>query len=227
MKTSLYSLLFTLSLLLNDFCNATVTPSTEALLQEARLHPTAHPMTLSAQIRGAEHPLPLTLKIKKKQIEYQLHDPEESLILILGPQTVSLSEKRNGKIQPMDNKKRYQEIRKTGISYDDLSLGFLYWPNPKLLKEVTLRGEKASLIELNAPSHNEGPYGTAQLWIDQRNGAPLRMEGFNREHQLMKRFEIVSAQQIDGLWMLQEMRIESFDPETKKVTQRRYLEHFQ
>ncbi|OHE77984.1 MAG: hypothetical protein A3F67_03600 [Verrucomicrobia bacterium RIFCSPHIGHO2_12_FULL_41_10] len=127
----------------------------------------------------------------------------------------------------MDDKKRYQEIRNTGVTYDDLSLGFLYWPHPRLLGTVTLRGQKSSLIELTTELDQKNlnnPYRSVHLWIDQCNGAPLRMEGFNQQNQLIKRFEIVSAQKIDDLWMLKEMRIESFDPETQKVIQRRYLE---
>ncbi len=49
------------------------------------------------------------------------------------------------------------------------------------------------------------------------------MEGWNQNGKLMKRFEVISAQKIDGLWTLKEMRIETFDPMTGKVTQRRYL----
>src|SRR3990167_1224170 len=217
----------TLFLFFLTLSSALAEPSVETLLQEARLHPTAHPITLSAQIRGAEHPLPLVLKIEKNQIEYQLHHPEESIILKLGSTTSSLCEKIDGKIQRMDDKKRYQEIRNTGVTYDDLSLGFLYWPHPRLLGTVTLRGQKSSLIELTTELDQKNlnnPYRSVHLWIDQCNGAPLRMEGFNQQNQLIKRFEIVSAQKIDDLWMLKEMRIESFDPETQKVIQRRYLE---
>lgn len=218
----LRSSLFTLYLLATSCC-ASAEPSAEGLLREARLRPTTHPITLAAEIRGAEEPLPLIFKIGKGQIEYQLHDPEEAILLKLGTTNSSLSETKKGTNNLVSSEKRYQEIRNTGVTYDDLSLGFLYWPHPRLAGSQELRGTKASIIELVPPSDDQGPYGSARIWIDQNSGAPLRMEGFDKNRNLLKRFEVISAQKIDGLWTLKEMRIETFDPVTHAVTQRRYL----
>ena len=204
-------------------CHAASERPAEALLQEARLRPTTHPVTLSAEIRGSEEPLPLTFKIEKGQIEYQLHDPDEVIVLTLEPTTSLLREIKDGTSHVVNDEKRYQEIRKTGVTYDDLSLGFLYWPHPQLAGSENLRGTKASIIELTPPLHHPTPYGSARIWIDQNSNTPLRMEGWNQHGKLMKRFEVISAQKIEGLWTLKEMRIETFDPMTGKVTQRRYL----
>ncbi|HEY5953655.1 MAG TPA: outer membrane lipoprotein-sorting protein, partial [Terrimicrobiaceae bacterium] len=67
-------------------------------------------------------------------------------------------------------------------------------------------------------------YGVARLWIDQESGALLRIEGYNRDGRLLRRFEIVSAQKIDGLWMLKQMRVETLDPQSGKTVDRTYLE---
>jgi len=222
LKNTLHPLLFTLYLLAAS-CGAATEPSAEALLREARLRPTTHPITLAAEIRGADEPLPLTFKIGKGQIKYQLHDPEETILLKLGAINSSLSETKKGTSNLVTSEKRYQEIRSTGVTYDDLSLGFLYWPHPRLAGTQQLRGTKASMLELFPPQDNQGPYGSARLWIDQNSGAPLRMEGFDKNGNLLKRFEVISAQKIDDLWTLKEMRIETFDPQTHAVTQRRYL----
>ena len=65
---------------------------------------------------------------------------------------------------------------------------------------------------------------SARLWIDQESGALLRIEGYNRDGKLLRRFEVISAQKIDGQWMLKQMRVETLDPETKKILNRTYLE---
>ena len=67
-------------------------------------------------------------------------------------------------------------------------------------------------------------YGVARLWIDQESGALLRIEGYNREGKLLRRFEVISAQKIDGQWMLKQMRVETLDPESSKIINRTYLE---
>jgi len=204
-------------------CATSAESTAETLLREARLRPTTHPITLNAEIRGAEEPLPLIFKIEKGQIEYLLNDPEEKIVLILEPSQTSLTDTQHGKTSPLSSEQRYQEIRHTGVTYDDLSLGFLYWPHPRLAGSQQLRGITASVLELFPPSDIQTPYGSARLWIDQNSGAPLRMEGFDKKGNLLKRFEVISAQKINGLWMLKEMRIETFDPTAHTVTHRRYL----
>lgn len=204
-------------------CLGAAEPSAEELLHEARLCPTTHPITLNAEIRGGEEPLPLIFKIGKGQIEYDLHDPDEKIILTLGKNQTALTDTQQGTSSSLVQEKRYQEIRHTGVTYDDLSLGFLYWPHPRLAGSEQLRGTKASVLELFPPTDLKTPYGCARLWIDQNSGAPLRMEGFDKNKNLLKRFEVISAQKINDLWTLKEMRIETFDPSTQAVIQRRYL----
>ncbi len=215
---SLFLVFFSLALAYN----ARAEPSAEALLREARLRPTAHPITLNAEIRGGEEPLPLIFKIEQGHIEYLLHNPEEKIILTLGKNQTSLTDTQQGKTSSLFDEQRYQNIRNTGVTYDDLSLGFLYWPHPRLARSEQFRGTKAFVLEL-LPPQNNGPYGSARLWIDQNSGAPLRIESFDKSGNLLKRFEVISAQKINDLWMLKEMRIETFDPQTHAVTQRRYL----
>jgi hypothetical protein len=62
------------------------------------------------------------------------------------------------------------------------------------------------------------------LWVDQQGGAIMRMEGYDWEKRLAKRFEVVSGQKIDGRWFLKQMRVEEFEPGTSKVRGRTYLE---
>ena len=52
----------------------------------------------------------------------------------------------------------------------------------------------------------------------------MRMEGYDWRGQLAKRFEVISAQKIEGRWFLKQMRIEEFVPGTGKVQTRTYLE---
>jgi hypothetical protein len=62
------------------------------------------------------------------------------------------------------------------------------------------------------------------LWIDKASGALMRMEGYDWNEQLAKRFEVVSAQKIEGRWFLKQMRVEEFQPGTSHVQARTYLE---
>jgi negative regulator of sigma E activity len=64
-----------------------------------------------------------------------------------------------------------------------------------------------------------------RVWLDEASGALLRIEGFDWQGKLLRRFEVVSGQRIDGQWMLKQMRIEKFSPEnSSRPTGRSYLE---
>ena len=52
----------------------------------------------------------------------------------------------------------------------------------------------------------------------------MRMEAYDRRGQLGKRFEVVSAQKIEGRWFLKQMRIETLQPGSAKIASRTYLE---
>jgi len=229
------------------------------ILLQARLSPTRSPATLRAQIRSEEKTSPLLINLKDHVISYEFRDPDQALLLKLRPESTLLLEKKNGRTLPIAQSRLHDQIRDTGVSYQDLSLGFLYWPHPHLQGEETvktrlhdqirdtgvsyqdlslgflywphphLQGEETVKtrpcwkIDLQAPA-GELVYGVTLIWIDKESGAILRIEGYDKKGLLIRRFEIVSAQKIDGLWILKQMRIESFPPGDSSPTSRVYLE---
>ena len=193
------------------------------ILRAARMSPTARPASLQAQIRGDDKPTPLRISLMDEVISYEFTAPEQAILLKLQPGSTKLMEKKNGSIRTLSGHELHQEIRDTGVTYQDLSLGFLYWPLPILQGEETVKTRPCWKIDLQAPSDEE-VYGVARVWIDKNSGAILRIEGYDKKGLLLRRFEIVSAQKIDDLWMLKQMRIESFNPGNPTPLTRRYLE---
>jgi Outer membrane lipoprotein-sorting protein len=214
--------LITLSLLLSSisFLHA---QDADEILRQARLSPTRSPATLRAQIRSEEKTSPLLINLKDHVISYEFSDPDQALLLKLRPESTLLQEKKNGRTQSIPQGRLHDQVRDTGVSYQDLSLGFLYWPHPQLQGEETVKTRPCWKIDLQAPL-GEPVYGVTRIWIDKESGAILRIEGYDKKGLLLRRFEIVSAQKLDGLWMLKQMRIESFPPGDSSPTSRVYLE---
>jgi hypothetical protein len=50
------------------------------------------------------------------------------------------------------------------------------------------------------------------------------MEGYDSAGKMIKRFEVVSAQKIEGRWYLKQMRVETIEPQSGRVAARTYLE---
>lgn len=197
--------------------------SAENILQAARLSPTVRPATLSARIRGAGAPIPLRIGLKDRVISYEFSNPNQTLLLKLDPNKTQLLERRDGMVKPVTGTHLHDQVRDAGVTYQDLSLGFLYWPRPVLQGEETVKTRLAWKIDLQAPS-DEPLYGVARVWVDKESGAILRIEGYDKKGLLLRRFEIISAQKIEGLWMLKQMRIESFEPGNQDPVSRSYLE---
>jgi hypothetical protein len=197
-------------------------PDAEAILRAARVNPAGQKISLEARLRTASTNTPFRIVVGDA-IHYRFENPDQELILELREDLSSLSERSGAKTAPVKPARYDDSVRGTGITYEDLSLRFLYWKKPKLLGQETIRSRKAWKIELQAWGASS-QYGVVRLWIDQESGALLRIEGYNRAGRLLRRFEVVSAQKIDGQWMLKQMRVETLDPESSKVLNRTYLE---
>ena len=197
-------------------------PDAEAILRAARLNPAGQKISLQAQLRTSSIKMPFEIVVDGT-IRYRFENPDQELILELREDSSSLFERVGGKTASVKPARYDDPVRGTGITYEDLFLRFLYWKRPRLLGEDTIRSRKAWKVELQAWG-TSSQYGVARLWIDQESGALLRIEGYNREGKLLRRFEVISAQKIDGQWMLKQMRVETLDPESSKIINRTYLE---
>lgn len=197
-------------------------PDAGAILEAARVNPMGQNAALKAQLRSGSRITPFRIVVDGA-VRYQFENPDQELILELKDNASVLTERSGGRTAPIRPARFDNSVRGTGITYEDLSLRFLYWKHPKLLGEETIRTRKAWKIEIQAAG-GSSQYGVARVWIDQESGAILRIEGYNREGKKIRQFEVISAQKLDGQWMLKQMRVETIDPETKKVINRTYLE---
>ena len=195
----------------------------QEILEEARMNPTSHQAALRARIRGEGSVTPMKIRLGEGLIRYEFSEPEQTILLSLGADQTQISERTGGVTRPLPSARLHDPVRGTGVTYEDLSLGFLYWPHPVLQGDQNIRSRQAWKMDLQAPS-GEPLYGVARVWIDKESGAILRIEGYDKKGQLLRRFEVVSAQKIEGLWMLKQMRIESFTAGKSQPANRRYLE---
>ena len=101
-------------------------------------------------------------------------------------------------------------VRETGISYEDLSLHFLYWQNAVVEGEQTMVLQKCWIVRVEPESKGTSQYGKVLLWIGKGSGALMQAEAFDPNGKLVRKFKVISGQKTaDGLWILKEMRIES------------------
>ncbi len=198
-------------------------PSAKEILDSVRMLEAQQQIDLQGQLRQNEIVIPFRLTQTGPLIRYSFANPEETLQLRLGENSSRLDLVTDTGTEKFATSKLDQKIRGTGVTYEDLALRFLYWPNARVLGDETVRTRSCWKLQLHAPSR-ESQYSNVFLWVDKASGALMRMEGYDWNGQLAKRFEVVSAQKIDNRWFLKQMRVEELQSGTNKVRSRTYLE---
>jgi hypothetical protein len=204
------------------FCCAQEDPN--AILEQIRTSQAQLDRPLSGQLRPEDSdPIPLELRLKGDEKEFRFQNPPETLVLQLRDESSILTDQAAGGKQIVSGAKMNQPVRGTDITYEDLSLRFLYWRNAKYEGEQRVKGITCSII-LVQPAARTSSYGSVRIWVAKDRGAMLRAEAFDWKGKLVKRFEVVSGQRIEGKTVFKQIRIERVDPETGKTASRTYLE---
>lgn len=198
-------------------------PSAQDILASVRMMESRQQIDLQGQLRQNDLVVPFRLSQDGPLIRYSFTNPDEVLQLRLGEKSSRLDLVTGEGTEKFSAAKLTQKIRGTSLTYEDLAFKFLYWSAARVLGDENVRTRSCWKLQLRAPSR-ESQYSNILLWVDKASGALMRMEGYDWNAELAKRFEVVSGQKIDNRWFLKQMRIEELQPGTNKVQSRTYLE---
>jgi hypothetical protein len=198
-------------------------PPAKDILESVRMQQAQQQLDLQGQLREGSTIVPFRLVQTGPTIRYSFSNPDMALQLRLGDNDSRLEEVTREGVEKITPAQFDHKVRGTAVTYEDLALKFLYWSDAKVTGENSLRTRNCWKVELKAPSR-QSQYSNVWLWVDKNGGAIMRIQAYDWNAKMAKRFEVVSAQKIEGRWFLKEMRIEEFDPETGKVRTRTHLE---
>jgi hypothetical protein len=198
-------------------------PSAQQILASVRMIEARQQIDLQGQLRENDLVIPFRLIQNGPLIRYSFTNPDEVLQLRLGQNSSRLDLISDTGTEKFAAGKLNQKIRGTSLTYEDLAFKFLYWQTARVLGEENVRTRNCWKLQLRAPSR-DSQYSNVLLWIDKASGALMRMEGYDWNAHIVKRFEVVSAQKIDNRWFLKQMRIEELQPCTNHAQSRSYLE---
>jgi hypothetical protein len=198
-------------------------PSAKEILDQVRLQQSTQQLDLQGQLRSEATIIPFRITQTGPVIRYTFANPPEVVQLRLGDNSSRLDLVNENSTKKFAASRLDDKIGGTGITYGDLALKFLYWPDAQVVGADSLRTRSCWKLRLTAPE-KDSPYRSILLWVDKESGAIMRMEAYDTKGALSKRFEVVSAQKIDGRWFLKQMRVEEMEPGSNKVKSRSYLE---
>jgi len=205
------------------------TPGARELLALVRANQASQNRDLSGRLRMSTSEekviIPFRLLLRGDTIVYQFTDRAESLILHLGDKGSRLDRSTGtGKTEKITGAKLDDLVRGTDISYEDLSLKFLYWNNAIVEPRLeTLKTRDCWIVRAVPARKDESQYDMARLWIEPTGGL-LKAECYSKGH-LIRLFSVNSVQhaQDTGGYILKSMSIQRMD-ESGKDRYPTYLE---
>ncbi len=115
-----------------------------------------------------------------------------------------------------------QLIPGTDVSYEDLSMRFLYWKDGRVVEDAAdsrIKGRDCYVVEVPNPNPKVGQYAWVRLWVDKENGTAWQIDGYGADGKLRKRFSITSVQRLsDGTWFFKQMKLEVRNPQNPERT---------
>jgi hypothetical protein len=115
------------------------TPSARELLESIRLQQTQQHLELQGQLREGDKVIPFRLIQTGPVIRYSFSDPDEALQLRLGDNDSRLEEVTRSGVEKISAAQFDHKVRGTGVTYEDLALKFLYWPDARVTVENSIR----------------------------------------------------------------------------------------
>src|SRR2546423_13961166 len=197
-------------------------PPAKEILESVRLRQARQELELQGELREGPTVVPFRLTQTGPIIRYTFSKPDEALQLRLGENDSRLEKVTREGVEKIATAQFDRKVRGTSVTYEDLSLRFLYWPG-RVTAENEIRTVNCWKLEMKAPSR-QSQYSNVWLWVGKDNGALMKMEAYDWNAKLLKRFEGVSGQKIEGRWFLKDLRIEALHPGTGKVRTRPYLD---
>lgn len=196
------------------------------ILKLVRYSYTLFDQTFEGRLRRGFKKTPFQLTLEPNHVRFSFSDPAQIIHLSMSGDKAYLKEVVKGSDAPIADSRYSEEIRGTDVTFEDLAMRFLYWPNPVIHKlSDQVKGRDCWWVRVRNPD-GIGSYATVDIWVDKASGGLLKMIGYNAQGGAIKRFTVVGGKKIKDVWMVDEMRIEKLEPTSSgaKSISKTYLE---
>jgi hypothetical protein len=189
------------------------TPTAEEVLRLVRLSYTLqdHKLTGNLEDYTSGKTEPFSLNMSQQVIRFLFQNPSQIVNLDLSTLPARLTNTVPGGKSDVPLSSYGEKVRGFDLNYEDLSLRFLYWTDSKLMGEDRVGGQKTWKVRVTTPD-GLGPYGTVDVWVHQGSGGMAKMEGWDKQGNLIKRFEITDVQKAGDSWVPKKMKIQTINP---------------
>lgn len=207
-------------------CAEDAQPKTaEEILRIVRLSYALQNHKMNGQLRddatGRTEPLTLTMENRVMRFLFT-NEPKEIVHLDLNTEPATLYQVRAGGSSQVQGSQYGSSLRGMAFNYEDLSLRFLYWPRPQLMGEGRVSAQKCWIVRVTNPGR-DGPYYVVDIYVHQGSGGAAKMEAYDRNSKVVKRYQVTKVQKVDNATTLKELKIETINPFNGDIKARTYM----
>jgi hypothetical protein len=194
-------------------------PNAEQIIGGAKMVAALQQADLEGDMSRGRDKVPVALFLRNKDIQFQywLSNDWQKFHLRMNDDVCDLFEMIKGKQTKFPVSRLATPIAGMDLSYEDLAMRFFYWKKPILEGTERVGVHNCWKIRLNNPGQG-GAYQVMYVWVHQKYGAFMKIEGFNRQGQILKRFEVTDVMNIgknaagQEIYTLKQMNVSTMNP---------------
>ncbi len=200
------------------------TPDAREILKAVRVAQSDQNWKFRGHLEMGKTKIPFRLIIANGVMSYEFTDTHDALTLRLGDKDSRLEETKGGKTEKVAPAKFDDPVRDTDLTYEDLAMKFLYWPDAKVVGDDTIMASPSWKIEIHPPDKSGTQFSKVNVWIAKEHGGLMKAENYDTQGRLIRRFIVRNVMKRDGAWFLKTMRIETIPPGKGSDSTPTYLE---
>jgi hypothetical protein len=98
-------------------------------------------------------------------------------------------------------------VRETNITYEDLAMRFLYWPDAKVTGDATILLTSTWVVDIIPPPGTVTQYSKVRAYFSKQDKALFKMKGLDANEKVVREFTARGGMKSDGYWYLKTMQI--------------------
>lgn len=196
-KQARKSVLFFLLLLLGLLPGVHGEPTGAEILGKARQLVRSQDLAMTGQIRTGSDRVPFRLEQKSGITRFIFTEPEEIVTVEMTGDAAKIRGVKDVRAR----------VRNSLLTYEDLTLHFLFWNDVQDRGVEKIRGLPCWKIRV-ATADRSSAVAVVLLWVNRQSGAMIRAQTFDWQGTFVKQFDVISTQTVDGLYFLKQMKVQ-------------------
>jgi hypothetical protein len=150
--------------------------------------------------------VPFTIRLKDSLIQFKFENPRQHINLDITEKGYRLKEVTAGSNKEVPASMYSNGVRGTDMSYDDISMRYLYWPKKQKIGEEMIKTQRCYVVDLYNPQRL-GAYYMVRIFVEKKSGGLMRLNTFDWNGKKIKDCIVTAGMKIDGKTLLKTMEV--------------------